>query len=134
MAKCSLSIPAGGVIGYKSVTSSSYSALMSAVNQQPVSVAIEADQSIFQFYSSGVIPSSSCGASLNHAVLLVGYGSYLGTDYWLVKNSWGSSWGLAGYVMLQRSGTNGPDTCGIQLYAFYPVVKGSRRLELSIFV
>lgn len=131
---CITSLPLGDVLGYKSVTSNSYSALLSAVNQQPVSVAIEADQSIFQLYTGGVISASSCGSNLDHAVLLVGFGSS-GTNYWLVKNSWGTSWGVSGYAMLQRSGVTGPDTCGIQLTAVHPVVKARRlRERITILV
>merc|ERR1711966_590447 len=68
-------IAKGLISGYKDVTPNSESALQQAVAGQPVSVAIEADQSVFQFYSSGVLSSSSCGTDLDHGVLVVGYGT-----------------------------------------------------------
>jgi cathepsin L len=103
--------------GYKDVTSMNANALGTSVDMQPVSVAIEADQAAFQGYTSGVI-SSGCGTSLDHGVLVVGYGtdSKYG-DYWLVKNSWGTSWGEAGYVRISRTG----DVCGILMEPSYPV-------------
>jgi C1A family cysteine protease len=106
----------------------SESELMNAVSQQPVSVAIEVDQSIFQFYSSGVL-TAKCGNNLgsgpvpDHSVLAVGYGSMNNQDYWIVKNSWGVDWGMNGYVLLGRGpqyGTRGQ--CGIQMDPSYPVI------------
>ena len=76
--------------------------MTAAVAQQPVSVAIEADTKIFQFYKSGVITGNECGTNLDHGVLLVGYGEENDTLYWLVKNSWGSDWGDNGYVKILR--------------------------------
>merc|ERR1712080_184990 len=90
------------------------------VAQQPVSVAIEADQSAFQLYKGGVL-TGNCGASLDHGVLVVGYGTDSGKDYWIVKNSWGPSWGEKGYVRIQR-GKKGPGECGIKSEPSYPVV------------
>lgn len=68
-------------------------ALISAIAMQPISIAIEASQFIFQFYKSGVITDDKCGdrGSIDHGVLAVGYGTDLDTQepYFLVKNSWG---------------------------------------------
>ena len=98
---CQVGIPQGGVVGYTDVFTDSEQAMMSAVAQQPMSIAIEADQYSFQLYSSGVF-IASCGTRLDHGVLAVVYGSEAGTDYRKVKNSRGSSWGEQGYVRLQR--------------------------------
>jgi len=67
--------------------------LLAAVNVGPVSVAIEADKLAFQLYKNGIISASSCGTTLDHGVLLVGYGSDAGKDFWKLKNSWGTGWG-----------------------------------------
>merc|ERR1712100_281924 len=77
-------------------------ALMSALSNQPVSVAIEADKSEFQLYKSGVLTGTNCGTQLDHGVLAVGYGTDSGVDYYKVKNSWGATWGESGYVRLGR--------------------------------
>jgi C1A family cysteine protease len=103
----------GTVASYQDVQQSA-SQLKAAIAQQPVSVAIEADQYAFQSYSSGVI-TSGCGTSLDHGVLAVGYGTLDGEDFFLVKNSWGASWGDQGYV---RIGTN--NVCGILQSASFP--------------
>ena len=108
------------VSGYVDVHPSE-EALMAALTQPPVAIAIEADHMSFQFYSSGVY-SGNCGTNLDHGVLLVGYGSENGTDYWIVKNSWGNTWGDNGYIYIARgSGTEGGE-CGIELSASYPVM------------
>jgi len=93
-------------------------ALIAAVNKGPVSVAVEADQPAFQFYSSGVFSSSACGTKLDHAVTIVGYGTSGSTDYWAVKNSWGTSWGMSGYIFMIR----GKNQCGINDQCSYPVI------------
>jgi len=97
----------GKVKSFKDVSrDSSGSQLKAALSKAPVSVAIEADQFAFQGYSGGVI-TSGCGSNLDHGVLAVGYGTEGGQDYFLVKNSWGPSWGANGYVKIA------PDQCGV---------------------
>jgi C1A family cysteine protease len=107
---------------YTDVTQNSDSALATALNMQPVSVAIEADQASFQFYQSGVL-TGNCGTNLDHGVLAVGYGVWTdGTPYWKVKNSWGTSWGMDGYVLLERGVSQKGGQCGILMSASYPTV------------
>jgi C1A family cysteine protease len=99
------------------VEPSSDIAMMTAVTQQPVSIAIEADQREFQLYKSGIF-TGVCGTKLDHGVLLVGYGP----DYYLVKNSWGLSWGDGGYIKLGLGNdfNNGDGQCGLLLQGSFP--------------
>ncbi|KAF8413409.1 hypothetical protein HHK36_001391 [Tetracentron sinense] len=91
---CSTKKAAAKINGYEDVPANSEKALLEAVANQPVSVAIDASGSDFQFYSSGVF-TGECGTSLDHGVTAVGYGTSAdGTKYWLVKNSWGTEWGV----------------------------------------
>ena len=97
--------------------------LKGAVAQQPVSIAIEADTKYFQSYSSGILTSTSCGTNLDHGVLIVGYGEENGIKYWLVKNSWSTTWGDKGYVKIARSdSTNDAGICGIGMQPSFPSV------------
>jgi len=97
--------------------------LEKAVALGPVSVAIEADTKTFQLYTGGVITSDACGTNLDHGVLVAGYGEENNTPYWLVKNSWGSSWGEQGYVKIGKSdSTRTKGVCGIAMQPSYPVV------------
>ena len=101
------------------VTQNSSSALMASIEAAPTSVAIEADKIAFQGYTSGILNSSACGTSLDHGVLAVGYGTEDGQAYYLVKNSWGASWGDNGYVKIANNG-DGAGICGIQMSAVRP--------------
>jgi KDEL-tailed cysteine endopeptidase len=95
--------------------------IMAALNKKPVSVAIDATKAVFQSYTSGVV-TAGCGRSLDHAVMAVGYGTdaATGLDYFLVRNSWGSSWGDNGYIKIGQSSTGGsPGYCGINKEVYY---------------
>ena len=104
----------GQVKAFKDVRKDSTgSQLKAALAKGPVSVAIEADQFAFQGYHSGII-TSGCGTKLDHGVLAVGYGGVGDMEYFLVKNSWGASWGDKGYVKIA------PNQCGITHQPSYP--------------
>jgi len=89
-------------------------ALKSAIYQQPTVVAVDAS-SVLQSYSSGVLDNTSgCTANVDHAVLAVGYGNNQGKDSYVVRNSWGTDWGVNGYFYVStNSDNNGMGTCGI---------------------
>ena len=109
-----------GITDYHSVESSTQ-ALEEALLINPVSVAIYAAGQSFQFYSSGIYNDPECYKDrdhLDHAVLAVGYGKSETGDYWIVKNSWGESWGDNGYIMMARG--NNMNTCGILDQPTYP--------------
>jgi len=107
--------------GYTNVQANNANALMTAIAQQPTLVGIEADQNVFQLYTGGVI-QSGCGASLDHAVTAVGYGSYNGINSFIVKNSWGTTWGVQGYVYISTNAeaNGGAGVCGILSCPVYP--------------
>jgi C1A family cysteine protease len=95
--------------------------IQSALNQQPTSIAIDASMPIFQSYTGGVITdATSCGTTLDHAVVAVGYGTdtTTGIPYFIVRNSWGPNWGLSGFVNLEA--TAAPGMCGMNKKVMYP--------------
>lgn len=109
--------------GYVDLPQGDENALKTAVATiGPISVAIDATHRSFQSYRSGVYYEPACGntlRSLDHAVLVVGYGSEGGYDYWLVKNSWGTSWGEGGYIKMARGYNN---MCGVATKPSYPLL------------
>jgi len=115
---CSL-IEKSKITSFVDVEPSSDIAMMRALSQQPVSIAIEADQREFQLYKSGIF-TGVCGNKLDHGVLVVGYGP----DYYLVKNSWGLSWGDGGFIKLGLGPefNNGDGQCGMLLQGSYPLL------------
>lgn len=112
--------------GFVDIPEGDEEALMKAVaSVGPVSVAIDASQESFQFYSEGVYYEPKCDSQqLDHGVLVVGYGTEQDKDgndqdYWLVKNSWGTTWGDQGYIKMARNKDN---HCGIATASSYPLV------------
>ena len=114
--KCQMCSPVAQFTSCSDVKPNDQVSLKGAVTLGPVSVAIEADTRYFQSYSGGILDAATCGTTLDHGVLVVGYGTDNGKKYWTVKNSWSSTWGEQGYVRILRSdSTNDQGICGIAM-------------------
>jgi len=104
--------------GYADVPKGDCATLLKFATAQPTSVAIDA-QPIMN-YKSGVYSNQFCGTQLDHGVTVVGYGTDSGKNYWIVRNSWGSSWGEQGYIRMNRDDSPKTGICGICLAASAP--------------
>ncbi|KAM7483400.1 hypothetical protein LguiB_007983 [Lonicera macranthoides] len=113
--------PSVSIDGHENVPENDEDALLKAAANQPISVAMDAGGSDFQFYSEGVY-NGDCGTELNHGVAIVGYGATRdGTKYWIVRNSWGAGWGESGYLRMERGISAREGQCGIAMEASYPI-------------
>lgn len=112
------------ISNYTDVERNNENILKKAVSITPISVAIQANKRSFQFYKSGIYSDEMCGTNLDHGVLLVGYGydKLYEMDYWIVKNSWGSSWGENGYIRIQRNIDDLRGLCGIAMDPSFPII------------
>lgn len=100
------------------VKAESVDQLKAAIAKGPVSVTIDAETTTFQMYNAGILDSAECGTELDHAVAAVGYGTENGQDFYIVRNSWGASWGENGYIRIAAK--DGKGICGIQQVSLYP--------------
>ncbi|XP_043920337.1 procathepsin L-like isoform X3 [Protopterus annectens] len=116
---------AGTCTGYSLIESGNENAVKAAVASiGPISAAMNAGLETFQFYRSGIYTDPKCSSRvLNHGIVIAGYGSTIQngtyTNYWICKNSWGTTWGMQGYFLVARGKRN---LCGITLKALYPLV------------
>ena len=115
----------GYVTNWKAVLPYNEKQLMAAVALHPVPAAIYAGYTLMN-YGYGIIPYEKCAESneLNHLILIIGYGSLDGVDYWICKNSWGREWGTGGYFFLERNpkNINYAGTCLIATHSTYPQI------------
>ncbi|CAG9335273.1 unnamed protein product [Blepharisma stoltei] len=110
---------AAQITNYYDLPSNNQANMLQVVANQPLSVAVEANQAAWQFYQGGIL-TGNCGNDLDHGVLIVGYNLSTNPNYWIVKNSWGPDWGESGYIRILIKGGTG--VCGINMEASYPVI------------
>ena len=93
--------------------------MTAALNLGPIAVAVDAGSDVFQFYTSGVLTdAAACGTDLNHAVTLVGYNGEANPPYFILRNSWGTSWGMNGYMNIAMQ--EGDGVCGVNMEPMFP--------------
>jgi cathepsin L len=104
--------------GYQDIEKNEESLQEAVATVGPISIALDATG--FFLYKSGIFDDDNCQQNApDHAILVVGYGAEGAKDFWTVKNSWGTTWGEAGYIRLHRNANN---LCGLANYATYPIV------------
>ena len=109
---------------YYTVMPNNEKQLEKAVAKQPVSVAIQANTRSFQLYKKGIYTDPMCGTQLDHGVVVVGYGydTFYNLSYWIVRNSWGATWGENGYIRILKNSEDPQGECGIAIDPSYPVI------------
>ncbi|CAG9313014.1 unnamed protein product [Blepharisma stoltei] len=110
--------PVANIISYQTAEANAPNNLMGLVVQQPITVVVQSNQAAWRMYTGGII-SQDCGTDVDHSVLIVGFDNTNNPPYWIVKNSYGPSWGESGYLRIAI--TSGEGVCGINLYPAYPV-------------
>jgi len=111
----------GKIRAYSAIHQNDCDGLLHAITNQPVSVGIAANA--IMSYTGGIFNNPRCGTQLNHGVVAIGYGGSGTQEYWLVRNSWGASWGENGYIRFARDDNKTEaGMCGICMSASYPTV------------
>jgi C1A family cysteine protease len=111
---------AANIKGYEDVPANDEAALMKAVANQPVSVAVDGGDMTFRLYAGGVM-TGSCGTDLDHGIAAIGYATATdGTKYWLLKNSWGTTWGENGFLRMEKDISDKRGMCGVAMQPSYP--------------
>merc|ERR1740117_1605806 len=90
----------------------SESDIKTALSTQVLSIAVAAGNNYFMNYAGGILNTDQCPTSIDHAVAMVGWGTDATTaqDYWIVRNSWGTGWGEAGYIRIATA-ASGTGVC-----------------------
>jgi len=104
---------------YKEITAGDEQAFTEALAIVPVATAIDASDNGFQFYQSGIYDSTTCTSQPCHGIGVVGYGINSQGEYYILKNTWGTSWGMNGYMLLARNKGN---MCGVASYGTYIII------------
>ncbi|XP_048567549.1 ervatamin-B-like [Triticum urartu] len=117
--------PAAKITGSGRVEGNNEVSLRNAVANRPIAVSIASSGSHFHHYKGGIFNGPCSTTKLTHAVTIVGYGRQAqdGAKYWIVKNSWGVTWGDKGYILMKRGTTNPSGQCGIATRPVFPLMK-----------